>query len=36
VSDDLGTVAGSNYLAKIEETSNNLIDGLSRLLRSNL
>jgi hypothetical protein len=31
VSHDIGTINASNYLAKIEETSNNLIRGLSRV-----
>jgi tetratricopeptide (TPR) repeat protein len=31
VSHDVNTINGSNYLAKIEETSNNLIQGLSRV-----
>jgi hypothetical protein len=31
VSHDVGTIDASNYLAKIEETSNNLIQGLSRV-----
>ena len=31
VSHDVGTINASNYLAKIEETSNNLIQGLSRV-----
>ncbi|HMG89894.1 MAG TPA: hypothetical protein VK589_07535, partial [Chryseolinea sp.] len=31
VSHDVGTVNASNYLAKIEETSNNLMQGLTRV-----